>query len=234
MADTHKSLIPIVAKQVCETLFNESSGHDWRHIERVWRNACDIGKAEGADIQHVELAALLHDLDDWKVTGVAPGERPMRAEAIMRDLDLDSEVIDDVCHTIKVMDFKSSLEGQGDLSLEAQVVHDADKLDAVGAVGIARCFVFNGHIARPMFDPDIFPDDEITRAEYTDLTRDKNTGINHFFDKLLRLKGRMLTSRGQTLAGERHDFMVDFLRRFFEEGGYEDWRDHLDRYLDQT
>jgi uncharacterized protein len=232
--DDPRKIITSVSESVKVILETEGSGHDWQHIRRVWTNAQSIGHAENAAMTPVELAALLHDLDDWKVSGAHPGSYPDKAAAVMKERGIDVETIESVTTIIQNIDYKGSLDKDRALSLEAQVVHDADKLDAIGAVGIARCFVFNGHIGRLMFDPSVFPQDELTQAQYTDLSREKNTGINHFFDKLLRLKDRMYTTEGQRLAAKRHDFMVSYLREFFAECGCPEWVEHLDTFLSKN
>lgn len=231
MKNEETDLAAGVREMVRQALTGEGTGHDWHHIVRVCHNARKIAHAEGADMLVVELAALLHDLDDWKVTGQDPGAAPVRAQKCLEGLGAGPDLIAQVSEIVRTIDYKGSLDEDRTLSLEAQVVHDADKLDAIGAIGIARCFTFNGHIGRPIFDPEIFPDDEVTQAKYTDLSRRENTGINHFFDKLLRLKDRMYTQSGAALARERHDFMITYLYRFFDELGADDWRDHLKTFL---
>ena len=231
MSDT-EHLIHQTAVFVEKELSNEGSGHDWQHVWRVWKNAKRLGPLEHADMQVVELAALLHDIDDWKIAGAKPGDEPVKAKAFLEQQGCTDNLVKTVCDVIATIDFKGSLDTDRDLTLEAKVVFDADKLDAIGAVGIARCFTFNGHTGRPMFLPDVFPDDDLDQAAYTNLKRDANTGINHFFDKLLRLKNRMYTDAGKVEAQKRHDVMVSFLNSFFDEVNAAEWQDHLKAFLE--
>lgn len=228
----YNAILSRAARYVEDALSRETTGHDWQHIRRVRHNACIIAESEGADGLRVELAALLHDLDDWKLTGGQPGDWPQRADAIMQELEIDSDLRNDVAAVIQSIDFRGAAEGPEAASLDARVVHDADKLDAIGAVGIARCFAFNGANGRPLFKPDLFPDDALDQSQYTDLARERNTAINHFFDKLLHLKHRMHTVTGRNMAENRHEFLVTYLRQFFAETGEQAWQAYLDRFID--
>jgi uncharacterized protein len=231
ISSDYNAILNKTARYVEDALSRETTGHDWQHIRRVWHNACVIAGNEDVDSLRVELAALLHDLDDWKLTGGQPGDWPQRANAIMQALEIDSDLRNDVATVIQSIDFKGTEAAQDTLSQEAQVVHDADKLDAIGAVGIARCFAFNGANGRPLFNPELFPADALDEAAYTNLERERNTAINHFFDKLLHLQQRMQTSTGREMAENRHAFLVTYLREFFAETGEEAWKDYLDSFV---
>jgi uncharacterized protein len=195
-------------------LSGDGSGHDWWHIERVWRMAKRIGHAEGADMQVVELAALLHDIADWKAHDGDSTIGPKMAMDWLTSLDLDSNIIQHVGQIIADISFKGARVEQPTLSLEGRVVQDADRLDAIGAIGIARAFAYGGSKGRAIYDPTCKPTDHHTAESYFN---NNGTTINHFYEKLLLLKDRMNTPTGRTIAERRHQFMEDYLRRFYEE-----------------
>jgi uncharacterized protein len=192
----------------------DSSGHDWHHIARVRRLALRLARDEGADPFVVELAALLHDIADWKFHGGDEHEGPRRAANWLASLGVDQLTIDRVSQIIREVSFKGAGVDTPTSSLEAQVVQDADRLDALGALGIARAFAYGGHAGRAIHDPDVPYETHGTFAEYK-----KNSGptINHFYEKLLLLRDRMNTASGRRMAEARHQFMEEFLARFFSE-----------------
>lgn len=225
------SLTKIVAARVQDFLKDERSGHDWEHIRRVLCNAKTIAACEpAADRTLVDLAALLHDVDDPKVTGKPRGASSENATVFLCDAGADENLVAKVRDVIKGIGYRSSLSGNGPQTLEQKIVSDADKLDAMGAIGIARCFVFTGKSGRPMFAPDIRPRAHLDAAAYADMCRADNTGINHFFDKLLKLKDHMATETGRRMASDRNETMIRFLKDFFEEQGENDWVTYLDPY----
>jgi uncharacterized protein len=215
IAPSKEKIIEAVAHEVEALLANEGSGHDWQHIRRVWQTAARLGYQENADGYVVSLAALLHDVDDRKLTGdiVTEGTLPT-ARRIMATAGVDVETVETVCDTIKMTGFHKTLDGDLPRTLEAHILSDADQLDAIGAVGIARTFVYGASKKRSMFDPDDTPMVDFTAAQY-----DANQGstINHFFEKLLKLRERMHTDSGREEAEKRHATMVSFLVDFFEE-----------------
>lgn len=223
------AIIKAVARDVEKLLANEGSGHDWQHIRRVWRTAVQLADMEGADETVVALAALLHDVDDRKLTGDATtAERLPTGRRIMAAAGVDPVLAETVCDTIKMTGFHKSIDGNQERTLEAHILSDADQLDAIGAIGIARTFVYGASKKRPMFDPDHFPMERFTAAEY-----DANEGstVNHFFEKLLRLRGLMFTESGRIEAQTRHSRMVSFLDDFFEESfAPPEWTDLLNKY----
>jgi uncharacterized protein len=202
------------AEYVRQLLAGDSSGHDWRHIERVRAMALAIGRGEGADLYVVELAALLHDIADWKFHGGDDALGPRRAAEWLAGLDVEPAVIAQVAEIISQISFKGAQVATPMHTLEGQVVQDADRLDAIGAIGIARAFAYGGHTGRALYDPDVAAEGHATFEAYK-----KNSGptINHFHEKLLLLKDRMNTPIARRLAEGRHQFMVDFLRRFHAE-----------------
>ena len=207
-------LIERTAEHVRRALAGDGSGHDWWHVDRVWRMAKRIGRAEGAELLIVELAALLHDIADWKAHGGDCAVGPEAAGKWLGSLGLDPGVSQHVREIIAGISFKGARVEQPALSLEGKVVQDADRLDAMGAIGIARAFAYGGAKARLIHDPGVQPTEHDTTESYLNSA---GTTINHFYEKLLLLKDRMNTATGQALAEKRHQFMEDYLRRFYEE-----------------
>jgi uncharacterized protein len=202
------------AEYVRQTLGGDSSGHDWFHIERVWKNAVHIGRYEQADLQVVQLAALLHDIADWKFHDGDDSAGPRVARSWLESQGVAETVIAKVCQIIAGVSYKGANVTASSLSLEGQVVQDADRLDAIGAIGIARAFAYGGHKGRAMHDPSIPP---TLHQTFEDYKKDKGPTINHFHEKLLLLKDRMNTATARKLAAERHRFMEAFLEQFLAE-----------------
>lgn len=190
----------------------ESSGHDWWHIHRVWQLAVKIAKKEKANLFLVEMAALLHDLDDWKL-GTNGQEEP-RAVCWMKKLGLPEKEIEQIWKIISEVSFKGAGVDTTPSSLEAGVVQDADRLDAIGAIGIARTFTYGGYKNRLIYDPGIDPESHRSFAAYQ---KTSAPTINHFYEKLLLLKDRMNTETGRKMADARHAFMEQYLAQFFHE-----------------
>jgi len=194
---------------------DDSSGHDWWHVYSVWNNARMIGKKENADMFVVELAALLHDLGDYKFYNGDETMGPKLSREWLEQLEVDEQVIAHVCDIINDMSFKGAGVKIVMKTLEGKVVQDADRLDAIGAIGIARTFAFGGSRGRRLYDPMTEPVMHKSFAEYKNMTN--GTTINHFYEKLLLLKDLMNTETGKKLAAERHRFMEHFLEQFFKE-----------------
>ena len=191
----------------------DSSGHDWWHIYRVWQTALHICKIEKADAFIVQLAALLHDLDDWKFND-SDDETPLRAQGWLDSLSLNPSTTDAVCAIIKHISYKGAgVENKMD-SLEGFIVQDADRLDAIGAIGIARAFAYGGYKNRPLYDPASPPQLHATFEQYKNSNSDT---INHFHEKLLLLKDKMNTVTAKKIAEQRHEVMVQFLKQFMDE-----------------
>ena len=200
---------------VKNTLKNAEGGHDWFHIERVYNNTLLISKNENVDHYIVSLAALLHDIADSKFHNGDDTIGPRLAREFLFQQNVSSEVIEHVVHIIAHMSFNKSLEGALTFtSKELEVVQDADRLDAIGAIGIARCFNYGGFKDRPLYDPAVQPNLQMTKAEYK---ATKAPTINHFYEKLLLLKDQMHTKTGKKIALERHNYMEGFLQRFYAE-----------------
>lgn len=194
---------------------HEGSGHDWQHIRRVCATAGRLAREEKVDIDVVMLIALLHDVDDRKLTGDVNTEKTLpAARRIMTEAGIEAEIIETVLKGIASIGFHKTLSGNVERSLAAKVVSDADQLDAIGAVGIARTFVYGAFKSRPMFDPDEIPMETFTKEQYA-----ANTGstVAHFFEKLLKLHTMMHTSAGLKEGRIRHRMMVNYLDAFFRE-----------------
>ena len=189
-------------------------GHDWFHTERVYKTALAIAEQEKADLQTVALAALLHDIADSKFHNGDESIGPKKAEEFLLQQKLDSAAIDAVVNIIKHMSFKNSLEENTYDTLELRVVRDADRLDAIGAIGIARAFNYGGFKNRALYDPQVAPKLNMSKEEYKKSTAPT---INHFYEKLLLLKDLMHTKTGRQMAAGRHEFMENFLSQFYAE-----------------
>ncbi|WP_298474728.1 HD domain-containing protein [uncultured Maribacter sp.] len=204
---------------VKKTLDGAEGGHDWFHIERVYKNSLLIAKEEKVDMLIVSLGALLHDIADAKFYNGDESIGPKIASDFLHSKEVIPEVIHHVVAIIENISFKSSLDKgtpkkERFNSLELQVVQDADRLDAIGAIGIARTFNYGGFKNRPLYNPDILPNLEMTKEEYKKSTAPT---INHFYEKLLLLKDKMNTNSGKKLAEKRHLFMVNYLNQFYSE-----------------
>jgi uncharacterized protein len=196
------------------TLQGAESGHDWWHIQRVVRNAKLIGQSEGVDNFVVELAALLHDIADAKFHDGDEDAGPQKAQSFLTSLNVDVPIIQHVEEIIRNVSFKGGHFTPTFFSRELSVVQDADRLDALGAIGIARAFNYGGFKNRELYNPDTQPDLHLTREAYK---KSNGPTINHFYEKLLLLKDLMQTKTGRKLAEKRHAFMEEFLRQFYNE-----------------
>ncbi|HEX8609154.1 MAG TPA: HD domain-containing protein [Pedobacter sp.] len=209
-----KQIVDLTISFVKEKLKTAEAGHDWFHIDRVYQTALKINEEEGGDLLVISLSALLHDIADSKFNNGDEELGPRIATAFLESIAIDSDVIYHVQQIIKNMSFKASF-GQIDFrSKELNVVQDADRLDAMGAIGIARAFTYGGFKNRVMYDPEILPAYNQTKEEYKSSTAPT---INHFYEKLLLLKDLMKTEAGLKIAQKRHDFMIEYLEQFFDE-----------------
>jgi len=192
----------------------ESSGHDWWHIYRVWQTSLYIAAREKVDRDVVQLAALLHDIGDWKFHDGDESVGPRLAREWLQSLAVDENIIDHVCTIIANLSFKGADVKAAPLSAEGQVVQDADRLDAIGAIGIARAFAYGGSKGREMHDPEAAP---VLHSSFEQYKASRGTTINHFHEKLVLLKDRLNTPTARVLAERRHTFMLEFLKQFDEE-----------------
>ena len=210
----HADIIKKTISFVKETLKDAEGGHDWHHIERVYNNAKNIAETEDADLLVVELAALLHDIADPKFNNGDENIGPQLAAEFLNSIGVDPAIITHIQNIIRYMSFKSSFDAPTFTSIEMQIVQDADRLDAMGAIGIARAFNYGGHKGRAIYDPNIKPEAHTNKEAYKNSTAPT---INHFYEKLLLLKDKMNTETGMRLAQQRHNFMLVYLDQFYRE-----------------
>lgn len=196
-----------------DQLGRDTTGHDWFHTDRVRHTAVLVARIEGADELICTIAALLHDVADEKLNDSKEAGL-LKVHSWLAEHLADEESISRIMQIIETMSFNGG-GGAPMSTLEGQCVQDADRLDALGAIGIARTMVFSGAKGRPVYDPDIMPRDESLPGEYRDYS--KGTAVNHFYEKLLKLKDLMNTSSGRKLAEERHAFMLQYLEQFYKE-----------------
>ena len=211
---TSEDIINKTTAFVKETLADAEGGHDWFHILRVYNNALLISKKEPVDTFVVSLGALLHDIADSKFHNGDETVGPKIAREFLFDLNVDSKIIEHVVNIIENISFKGGNVSQKFKSPELNVVQDADRLDAIGAIGIARCFNYGGFKNRSLYNPDIKPNLKMTKEEYK---ASNAPTINHFYEKLLLLKDRMHTKTGRQIANDRHTYMLGFLEQFDSE-----------------
>jgi uncharacterized protein len=199
---------------VKEKLENAEGGHDWFHIERVFKNAVLISKNEVCDTTVVKLGALLHDIADSKFHDGDETVGPRIAREFLESENVDEEIITHVVNIIENISYKGGNFEKKFSSIELDVVQDADRLDAIGAIGIARTFNYGGFKNRVLYDPNIAPNSSMTKEEYK---KNDSPTLNHFYEKLLLLKDKMNTHTGKQIAQERHRYMEGFLAQFYAE-----------------
>ena len=210
-----RGLIQKTITFVKDQLQGEGSGHDWWHIHRVWTLAKKIAHLEGADMEIVELAALLHDIADRKLNDGNEEVGLMKVRAFLMENGADKNTTEDVLSIIENYSYTAHLRNKKGMdTLEGQVVQDADRLDAIGAIGIARTFNYGGHHNRPLYDPQMQLSATVTAEAYT---KSASPTINHFYEKLLHLKDLMNTKTAKRIASSRHRFMEEYLKQFFKE-----------------
>lgn len=209
-----KSTIENTVEFVKEKLEGAEAGHDWYHIERVWKLSAKIAATENCNQEVVALSALLHDIADPKFHNGDETIAPKIAREFLESQQVSEEVIEKVLFIIKNISFKNRTEAPAELPIELKIVQDADRIDAIGAIGIGRTFNFGGFKNNPMYDSEIQPSLNMSKDEYK---KSNGTTINHFYEKLLLLKDLMNTGKGKELAQERHDYMLGFLDQFYKE-----------------
>ena len=199
---------------VKQQLKNAEGGHDWFHIERVYKNALLIAEGENCDLTVVKLGALLHDIADSKFHGGDETVGPKTARAFLESQNVSEDIILHVIAIIENISFKGGNFEKKFNSKELEIVQDADRLDAIGAIGIARTFNYGGFKNRPLYNPNIQPNMNMNKEEYKN---SESPTLNHFYEKLLLLKDKMNTETGKEIAQKRHNFMVSFLSQFYAE-----------------
>ena len=196
---------------VKETFENEYSGHDYFHTLRVFKMATRIAECEGADVETVQLASLLHDVDDRKLSP-ATYQNQANARTFLRSVGADSSTIERICQIVREISFGEN--SSVPTTKEGKCVQDADRLDAIGAIGIARAFAYGGNRNRHMYHPDIKPNDNMTKEEYL---KSESTTINHFYEKLFKLTALMNTQTAIQIAQAREAYMKEFVSEFMDE-----------------
>ena len=213
-----KNHLTLTINFVKEKLAGAEAGHDWFHIERVWKLSKKIAEKEGGNLEVIELSALLHDIADPKFHNGDETLALKISKDFLEEIHVEAELIEQVLFVIKNISFKNRAEAPENPPLELQIVQDADRLDAIGAIGIARTFNFGGFKNNLMYHPEIKPNLGMNKEEYK---KSNGTTINHFYEKLLLLKDLMNTETAKRIASERHDFMLQFLDEFYKEWNVE-------------
>ena len=208
------TIIDTTIQFVKQQLQNAEGGHDWFHIERVYKNALLIAKEEDCDVTVVKLAALLHDIADSKFHDGDESVGPKIAREFLESQNISENIITHVIAIIENISFKGGNFEKKFTSKELAIVQDADRLDAIGAIGIARTFNYGGFKNRAIYNPNIQPNLNMSKEEYKN---SEAPTLNHFYEKLLLLKDKMNTETGKKIAKKRHDFMVHFLAQFYAE-----------------
>lgn len=214
MTETQQNIIVAATAFIKNRLQQAEGGHDWFHIERVVRLAERIAQEEAVDTYVVMLSALLHDVADAKFHGGDEDIGPKTAEDFLKSLKVEPTVIERVAFVVRYVSFKGGHNKPPYCTPELDIVQDADRLDALGAVGIARCFNYGGFKNRPLYDPSIPPDLQMDKETYK---KGASPSLNHFYEKLLLLKDQMNTKTGRILAEERHRFLEIYIDRFLKE-----------------
>jgi uncharacterized protein len=217
MLKSHDLIVSAAQRYVRENMLEDYTGHDYLHVERVWKTAKHIAQECGANSTIVELAALFHDISDYKLNGGNENTGPEIARQWISSNTGAIDIADTVARIIRDIPFKGAKSiDDREPSIEAQCVQDADRLDAIGAIGIARAFAFGAAFKQPMMSEDIKP---VLHESFDEYKKKNGTTVNHFHEKLLLLKDRMNTPIGRRIAEKRHAFMMDFLANLSNETG---------------
>lgn len=207
----------IVVNQAHEIISNfhrsDQTGHDYWHVIRVYNNALHIHSEEGGNLFIIQMAALFHDFIDYKLTGDESGQID-KVKNFLGENKIEEDTIERIIYAMRAVSFKGGQNPVRAKSLEDEIVQDADRLDALGAVGIARTFIFGGNKGHAIYQPDIDPREDMTFESYKN---EDNTMVNHFYEKLLKLKNLMNTESAKIIAEERHGFMESYLEQFYAE-----------------
>ncbi|OGZ79140.1 MAG: phosphohydrolase [Candidatus Staskawiczbacteria bacterium RIFOXYB1_FULL_37_44] len=208
-----EKIIEKIAGHIKKEFDGDPSGHDWWHVYRVWKMAKKIQKKEGGDLFIIELGALLHDIGDWKFNNDEKAGSKKSRE-LLKKLNVDEPAIKHICDIVDNVSFKGVNHKNGITTLEGKIVQDADRLDAIGAICIARVFAYGGTVGRAIYDPKIKPKPNQSSKAYK---KNKSSGINHFYEKILLLKDILNTKTAKKIAIPRHKFMEAYLKEFFKE-----------------
>ena len=211
------SIVKAVERKIQSQFDGDSSGHDWHHIQRVLRVSRYIHQFEGGDLETIELAALLHDISDHKFNGGKLNEGGKVAHQILIELGANQSLADNVKYIVDNVSYKGAGTKHEMNSLEGKIVQDADRLDAIGAIGVGRTFAYGGHKGQPMYEPERDPR---LHDSFEDYANSQGNTINHFYEKLLLLTERLNTPTAKKLGKERHEFMEQFLKQFYHEWNF--------------
>ncbi len=224
-------MLESIARDVRRLMAEDDTGHGFEHIQRVYDLVLDLCQAENADAEIACLAALLHDVDDYKLFGQDAADNLTNARRIMQKNGVSADIQEKVCDIINHMGYSKALQGIRPKTLEGKIVSDADMLDAIGACGIIRCLTYAlARCETVVFDKTVFPELNLSAAAYKKPNRKSDNFINHFFEKMLKLKDMMFTTAAKQEAEYRHKIMIDFLRAFFREQKLDNWLDYLENY----
>ena len=222
-------MLEIVKELVYEILKNDNSGHGIDHIERVLNLSLKFCKEEKGNIEKVVLIALLHDVDDYKLFGIDNANNLTNAKKILDKIDINCDIKEEILDNVKCIGFNKRLKGLIHKSLEGKIVSDADMCDALGITGVLRTYQYSLKYNKPFFDKNIFPIENITSDNYNKICSE--TSVCHIFEKILKLKGLMLTNSGKKEANLREKIVIDILYNLFYEENSKEWKEYLDNYL---
>lgn len=208
------NILDKVENYVKELSIGDPTGHDWWHVWRVRRTAKTIAAKEGGDLFVIELAALLHDIGDWKFNDADEAAGSKKTAVLLGGSGVDEKTIARVGEIVDNVSFKGAGVGNKITTKEGMIVQDADRLDVIGAIGIARVFAYGGSVGREIYDPDTKPKLHKTFESYKN---NKSSSINHFYEKVLLLKNRLNTETAREMAAQRHEFLEKYLDQFFGE-----------------
>lgn len=222
-------MINEVKKQVYELLNKDNSGHGNDHIDRVLDLSLKFAQKETANTDVVELIALLHDVDDYKLFGEENAENLTNAKSIMNKANVPNDIQNQVLASLKCIGYSKLLKGFRPTIIEGKIVSDADMCDALGVNGVLRVYKYSMKNGKPFFDKNVFPIEDMTADKYTRKCADSS--VCHIFEKILKLKDLMMTESGKQEAQERHQIIVDILYHLFEEENTPEWTEYLNEYL---
>jgi uncharacterized protein len=212
MGSEQKQIISDVMTILRKRFADDAAGHGWLHFERVWKMAKRLARGENVNLFVVELAALLHDVDDYKFRKPGEGELD-KTKAILAKFAIDANVKAQICDIVSHVSFKGGNGLDIQKTLEGKIVQDADRLDVLGAIGIARVFTYGGTKGHPIYDVNVKPRQQMSFAEY----QKDAPSINHFYEKILLLKDRLNTPQAKKIAQHRHAFIENYLKEFWDE-----------------
>ncbi len=220
-----------IKQDVIKLFAKDNTGHGIDHIMRVYTVAMNLAEKENANKDIVAIAALLHDADDYKIFGQECADKLTNTKAILNKYNILRDIQENIIDIVKNMGYSKSLQGIRPKSLEGKIVSDADMMDAMGAQGIIRTISYRVAKNLVIFDKNIFPETTLSTEEYRDISRASDTGINHFFDKLLKIQGLLFTDAAKEMSQARQDFMISFLYQFFEEQNLDNWSQYLNEFI---